>query len=362
MTRTNNIPFSRRPVVYHFTRVLKDPYIAIGFDVIKKLHQNISNEELKKGACHQYLLNLEGTARVTNYQMLLFDRFGQNTYVIGPKVQELFRRTDLTKITSAVINPPNPAFYIAVPNCPWKIWGGDRTKWHNLTGIYVSFTEAGSSEKDTKPRPGISICLWGDKNENSWDAKDDALLWFGIDFDTWKESGLNLEQHFQTNDVMNMLFSEDGGKPSAIHQEQFEMLINVLRLIFNMCLYLETEDPDIQIETEQEEIELLRKQIASKKSNGKRKKLERKLASIPKTRRVYIGPLFEDYSNEKPRGDGGPSHEVGTTSPMIEHTVAPHWQRYWVGSGEQRRQRWTLKGMYRRGSEKAERTITTFLE
>ena len=47
---------------------------------------------------------------------------------------------------------------------------------------------------------------------------------------------------------------------------------------------------------------------------------------------------------------------------VIEHGVSPHWQRYHVGSGDNRSIKWRLKGMYVRGSGKADRTITKIRE
>ena len=360
----------------HFDHTIKKfPEGRYLYELVHKLHVPFSDADLKEGTCSQALDQFDGTSRITNYLMMLYDRFGQNTYVIGPKVQELFRRTNLSKVTREMIEPPQAAFYIALNDCPWRLWGGERTQWHNLTGVYVAFTKAVNSKDQAAPREyGIHFALWGEANERSLGPTDDTILWYSINLEEWVRQGVDLEQFFAGHSVM-LANEEDhtkwkGGDPIDPEnlpfipttpeniQEQRVTLTNVLRLVLNICLYMSSDDPDLNVKDWNDEAAELKQKIAAKKSPGKRKKMERRLEGLPKTRIVYVGPMFEELPDD--RAVEKRAHQGGTHAAPIEHGVSPHWQRYWVGSGDDRRVTWRLKGMYVRGSGKADRTVTKF--
>jgi hypothetical protein len=48
---------------------------------------------------------------------------GTNTFVVGPELQDQLLRTSLDKIKRWMIKPPFPAFWIALPECSYSIWG-----------------------------------------------------------------------------------------------------------------------------------------------------------------------------------------------------------------------------------------------
>jgi len=376
---------------FHYDFIMKSPGAVEFQDLIEKQFANFTNADLIAGTIPAILNELDGTTRMSSYMLQLYKRFGQHTFVVGPKVQELFRRTKLAKITPEMITPPATAFYIAVTDCPWQLWGGARTKLHNLTGIYVSFSKVFQGDQpsggykfgDDLP-PGaevhdcINIMLWGQANERSLDKFDDSVLWFSISLDKWMSAGQDLETFFQNHSVMTAAADDlKDWNPTANELDPFvpayvpgdpanldiqrDMLVNVLRLALNVCLYMGSEDPDLIVEDGKDEAEALRKKIAAKKSTGKRRKLERKLANLSRARLVYVGPLFEDLPDAK--GDAEPGeYQGGTHASPIEHGVSPHWQRYHVGSGDNRSIKWRLKGMYVRGSGKADRTITKIRE
>lgn len=362
----------------HFDHTMKKfPEGRYLYEMVRDLHKPFSDTELKEGTCSQALDEFDGTSRITNYLMMLYDRFGQNTYVIGPKVQELFRRTNLSKVTRDMIEPPQPAFYIGLNDCPWRIWGGRRTQWHNLTGVYVAFSKSVNTNAEGAPREyGIHFALWGAANERSFGPTDDALLWYSINLEEMTRQGADLETFFAKHRVM-LANEEDhmmwqGGDPidpdnlpfipdtTEKIEEQRRTLTNILRLALNVCLYMSSDDPDLNVKDWSDEAAELRKKIATKKSSGKRKKMERRLANLPKTRLVYVGPMFEELPEEKATEQR--EHQGGTHAPPVEHGVSPHWQRYWVGSGDERKVKWRLKGMYVRGAGKADRTITKIRE
>jgi hypothetical protein len=200
------------------------------------------------------------------------------------------------------------------------------------------------------------------------------VLWYSVNLEDWERTGLDLEEYFRGHAVMtadkdhlNAWEGKDVIDPLSppllptdpVHlHEQRQTLTNVLRLVLNLCLYLGSEGPDLYVQPPTDAATFQRK-IAKKKSGGKRKKLERRLTNLRKTRVVYVGQTFEGLA---PRTGSTTSDQGGTHSSPVEHAVKPHWQRYWTGSNEQRKVRWTLKGMYVRGTGTADRTITKFVE
>lgn len=373
-----------RTPILHYDFIMGGSGAQEFYKIIDKQFAALSDKELLGGKIPHFISTLDATTQASVYFLQLYKRWGQHTYVIGPRVQDLFRRTNLARVLPEMIQAPVPAFYIALTDCPWKIWGGERTRHHTLTGIYVSFSKLYQGHN---PTPGyvpasdlhdcINIALWGKPNERSVDKFDDALLWFSISLDQWMSAGQDLETFFSNHNVMTAKSMElkdwvsstldpfaqqypPADKEAVATQR--ETLVNTLRLILNLCLYMSTEDPDLDVQDWKDKEEELRKKAASKKSPGKRKKMERQLSNLPRTRVVYVGPMFE----ELPGPDSSPAapreHQGGTHASPLEHGVAPHWQRYWVGSGDDRKAKWTLKGMYVRGTGKADRTITKFRE
>lgn len=360
-----------RTPTFHFDYTRKKfPEGALLYELVRSRHAPLSLAELADGVCDQFLDRLDGTSRMLNYLMMLYDRFGQNSYVIGPKVQDLFRRTDLSMVLPDMVREPQTGFYLALPDCPLKIWGGQRTQWHSLSGAYVGFTRS-AVERDGPRQRMVHFALWGAANERSLVHTDDAVLWYSMSLDEWDKSGDSLETFFRNQAVM-LNREEDasawggfdpldptdreGLVPSKPNVKQHqESLMEVMRIIFNLCLYLDSDEPDLEVLDARDEADKLKQEIKRKKPGGKRKKLERRLENLARTRVVYVGPMFEGLTRSGARGGGTPH---GTHASPVEHAVRPHWQRYWVGSGDERRQRWKLKGMYVRGSGQPVRTIT----
>jgi hypothetical protein len=371
----------------HFDQILRHfPEGRVLYELIRRSHDGFSLRELADGSCSGFLSGIgEETTRVSNYLMLLYDRFGQNSYVMGPKVQDLFRRTSLEKVTPDMLVPPVTGFYVALPDCPWRIWGGARTRWHQLSGVYVGFTKSSSRKtfvpgtplEKVRREPTVHFALWGEANEHSESRLDDALLWHSMSLEEWAKDGCDLETFFEKQAVMlvdehdveawkgcDPLDPAHRTRPAAPETaelvEHRYTLTCVLRTVFNLCLYLNSDEPDLEVQDPKDEATRLRKEIGQKKSGGKRKKLERRLANLPKTRIVYVGPLFESLGQDTSRSSS--TEAGGTHASPLEHAVRPHWQRYWVGSGDQRREKWTLKGMYVRGTGAPDRTITKIRE
>jgi len=365
----------RTPTI-HFDFFLKEvSYGHRGYEAITTSCQDITDDQMLRGVISNDLARLDGTSRAMGYAMMLYDRLGQNTFVVGPRVQELFKRTTLSKVTYEMLVAPTRAFYVALVDCPWRIWGGDRTQWHQVQGVYVSFTLG--RHRDGRQGDGINFCIWGAPNERSISNADDAVLWHSINLEEWKASEDDLEGFFEKSNVMsasadnpkgwvaedplNLGAALPGGDEEL--EEQREMLRAVMRTVLNVCLYTSSEDADVDVVDNVGNLAALRRQLGRAKAPGKRKKLERRIASAPRTRIVNIGPMFEVTSQSAQDLEKlAREHGGGTHASPIKHTVMPHYQRYWVGTGDGRRAVWKYRGMYTRGSGKPERTIMKIRE
>jgi hypothetical protein len=344
------------------------------FEAVREGHRELSDQDLVDGVVINSLHRLDGTTKVLTHQMLFYDRFGQHTYVIGPQVRDLFCRTDLTKVTPDMIKPPAHGFYVALPDCPWKLWGGKRTGLHPLKGVYVSFMSA--FRKGTNPNQdprkakaqseyGMAFLLWGDTNENSIGPGDDAVLFHNLSFDEWMREGQDLQEFFTNQEVMKELHTvedwrefrlevPDGEEAERIMSHQRESLQGILRLVINLCLYLQSEEHDIYLDDPTVKIRNLQDQAKRKKKPGKRKKIERQIDNMSRAKVIYVGPTYEERAVGTRTG--------GTHESPVEHDVPPHYQHYWVGSQEDRRRVLKYKGMYVRGSGKPDRTVVKFRE
>jgi len=345
------------------------------YDLVRQGHVQMSNEDLLEGSVMEFLNELDETTRHMTYAMLMYERLGQNTYVVGPRVRELFRRTELARVTEDLLEAPVEAFYVALPDCPWTIWGGARTRQHEVRGVYVTFSKSVTAPGRTDAAPRIHLMVWGSPNQRSLGPGDDALLWFSIDLGRCFSSGEDFESFFRRTSVMT---TEPGSAEEAewgggdpfdalgapllpeereVLLEQRETLIKLLRVVLNVCLYVSSEEPDLEVTDNEEVVRDLRRQAARKKSPGRRRKLERRIANLPRVRIVYVGPLFEELGKS---GNGGGAR--GTHASPVEHEVPPHYQHYWVGSGDDRRRVLRYKGMYVRGAGRPDRTVVKFRE
>ena len=143
----------------------------------------------------------------------------------------------------------------------------------------------------------------------------------------------------------------------VLYSFQRSSFANIVRLVLNVCLYVASEEPDLEVVDNKEKVKELKRQAARKKSEGNKKKIERRIANLPKVKFVYIGPLFEEVG-KKPSADRGD----GTHASPVEHEVPPHYQHYWVGPQGDRRRVLRYKGMYIRGSGAPDRTIVKIRE
>lgn len=252
-----------------------------------------------------------------------YRQYGQQSFVIGPQLQQMFERTSLEGVPENMLKMPFPTIYIALPDCPWKIWGGV-TGWHKVSGVLVRYHEETNS---------FTLFLWADENENARVAGDDASFWLNLDMNEANAMGLDVETYLLT--VMGDRQREssdphpDVNIPEAIRQEVYNQIedtaINVARVIFNLLIYLQTKTPErspvkkyMDQPKQRREIENAIKRIKNpKKRKGKIKHLKRQLAQLSDATVTWIGESIERIPT------GGYARQPGQK--QVRHWVRGHW-------------------------------------
>ena len=207
-----------------------------------------------------------------------------------------------------------------------KLWGGDRTKWHVLRGIYAHKLPSGT----TTNREGFiqgecwQLMFWGAANEQSINKQDDALFYDIFSIDTVFNDGI--ENHFKSIlDDPTKDASPEGLRPpeGAERKKRNAGLIKALRIFVNTVLYVTGSNPEISVGPETSRTNKLKAQINRAKSPGKIARLKRQLHNATKCNVHVLAPSIEK---------AGISRKDGTA----KHTVKAHWHRYWVGSSHEK--------------------------
>jgi len=264
--------------------------------------------------------------------MFWYEMFGQQNYVVGPRLQEMFINTSLKGIPKEDFKLPYKSFYVVVENCEAQIWGGPRTQWHQLAGFYVTQHDDGR----------IFVYMWGKPNSRSFSDEDNATGWMRFDLDEIYGSFDDIEAYIE--DSVTKGKSEDDlpefTTPDTEIKKSVESYMITARIAFNLIMYLQSPNREVETETpEQRKKEFLRKYGRKKNlSKGRAGLARRDLERAGKATVTWIGRSVEEI--ERPRGSG--------SQPQMRHWVVGHWQRYWVGSGPNRRREWRHKLAFER--------------
>lgn len=252
-----------------------------------------------------------------------YAKSGQQVFCVGPHLQEMLHYTDLSGVPEAFLRLPFPCFYVALPQCPWSIWGGDRTQWHPVSGVYVQ-------------RRGtvLSFIFWGKETDKSACIGDDAVFWLdlqlneclGKDEDTPGAFDIGTQLQKQLSDLSRDASDPLAPKWDTARGRQNETLTSVLRVVINLVLYLNSSDPETTLVSDggPERAEL-KKKVKRTKNKGKRRRYQKRLAELSEAKVVWIGKSIED-------GKIRPRRATKTSS----RAVKPHWRKghfhpYWVG-------------------------------
>ena len=265
--------------------------------------------------------------------MHAYAKWGQQSYVVGPKLQRMLMETEASSIPREFIRPPYPGFYIALPNCNLTLWGGDYTGWHPVSGIYVTMVYGPNPlyPHDNETMPGLLVSLWGRENDQSRVLGDDANMWMivplhqevaMVDIDTIIFSILDNPENERSD--MGVTFK----KGTDLFETQTTTARVLLRLVFNLILYLNSKDPEIDdvSKSTRTRRRALQKKLKTAKTK-KRKKLQRSLDKMSEAQIVWIGKSLEKQPN--PDAEPGSPRESGKRR---RHLRKGHFHPYWVGA------------------------------
>lgn len=308
-----------RPKIYHDYLLRVQPAYR---EILSQCDEDLGLLNEIVGACFA-----RGAASVGVGLTLLskYRKCGQQVFVLGPKIQELFGHTDLKGVRKDYLKPPYDCFYIAIPGNKDPIWGGDHTRWHPVDGVLVYFHA-----------DGFILYLWGDENGLSRAPGDDSTYWFGINFH--QVGDMDLESY-----VENKLRNFDNNISRAIpghrgievaieipDDEKLNVIVNtaikMVRMTINTILYLNSHGaetaPDPHSERIKREIRQLEAEAARKKRSKAKKllnKANRKRALLSPSNIVWIAPSIEQDSS----GD----RKTIQRSPRVRHWVRGHYRR-----------------------------------
>jgi len=258
---------------------------------------------------------------------LEYAKCGQQVYACGPQLQRMLTDTRCSKVPASFLRMPHRCLYVALPDCPWELWGGPDTGMHKAGGFYM--LERGEE---------LLFAFWGLPNDKSRADNDDATAWLTIkkervsrtttsdgtellDFEAYVEEMLG-DPSRDSSDIALAQHEppEDGYRTMAI----------LVRLGLNLILYVNSLSVEQRIQDGPAERGKLRKAHKRKmgrlKSPHKRRKAEkafqRTIQVIPGAVVIWLGESIE-------RASVKPGVVSGRTNNWTFRRG--HWHYYWTG-------------------------------
>lgn len=262
-----------------------------------------------------------------------FERTGQNVYVVGPMVADALRNTSLKGIEAASVAVPATnqlvpqTFYVALADSPWRMWGGQRTTWHRVSGFYVQEISA----DDVRV---FSFYVWGAPNERSRSSVDDIVYSFALRLahgqdmeDAYGACDPRLHESLSRQAHQKFIYDDKclGSEDPSVHSEHVQSMKNVAYCAINLMLYLQSVAPSVVLIDNADGVRrtILERRLATQTRRSKRQKTQAELASLSKCVVYHVGQEWE-------QGEAKSTITGSRNSPRL-HFVRPHWRTYWVG-------------------------------
>lgn len=249
-----------------------------------------------------------------------YERFGQQSYVLGQRLQEMFKHTKLTGIEREHIKLPYKSFYVALEDSKEALWDGEDQCWHQLAGFYVVMDDWNT----------LYLYLWGKPRKN---PRDDSSAWIKFDMDVifgdhGDERYNDLEDYLQKISADYEANSNDDAEWLAVppkHRAKATAAnLAAARYAFNLIMYLQTQNKETKVSTpESRQAEFDAEFGKSNHRKGKAKLAKRDVAKAAKSTVTWIGRTVEREHRERKKAGLQP-----------RQWVTGHWQHYWYGSGE----------------------------
>jgi len=265
---------------------------------------------------------------------------GRQTFVVPNEMQDALARTSLKDIGFNELKLPYRCLYMALPDCEAQIWGGEKTLWHKVGGVFVRYVPPGECIQDvegevTCPEGMINVYIWGMENERSHGPGDDASMWFTFDLAEMRNTDLETYLLAMLNDPerdASLTEMTDFGRSLGLSTQMprndggtaIAGVLHVMRVLFNALLYMDCQDAEVTLDEAVVEANLRRKEITTalgrmknpNKSRGR--KLRKQLTTLPTDIVSWVGRSVRIRGNE-------PSTSTGTGTSQREHWVRGHW-------------------------------------
>jgi hypothetical protein len=258
---------------------------------------------------------------------------GQQTFLLGPRLQEMLAETDADKLPLEFLKLPFNTFYISLVGCEHALWDGTTGR-HPVTGVYVHVVDA--------KRPVILLAMWGAENENSRRVGDDAVQWVTLDLSAaichTDDDGT---QYVNLDDYITRLWadpSNEDSDPGVVKHKEFhrnrDTAIEMARLAFNLVLYVNSERPEKRTLPQRHpgRKKALQQKLAQAQKNPKKRnkaaKLQQEIDAISEARIVWLGESFES----QPRDTSGETRDSSASGRVVtRHRRRGHYRSYWTG-------------------------------
>ena len=262
-------------------------------------------------------------ACITLALMTLHNDQGQQTFIVGEHLASMLEHTTLEDIPKNELRMPYPIFYVALPGCKHRVWGGTRTGWHDVEGMYVYLSDE-----------VFTIMAWAGENEHALGVGDDAHIWVRMkmrrehdeDLETMIHRLLTSRDNERNDPIIDPVAfiegSQDNGIDDAVQAVQVQTLTAMYRIAVNLALYLSTPEPEAEPEID-ERAKTIKQKLKRAKASGQRKKLQRQLDNRSKATVVRVGRSIEAKVASQVREHGS----------VKAHWVRGHFHHYWTGKG-----------------------------
>jgi hypothetical protein len=334
---------------------------AIHFDEVVRTHDSIFAPILEAARGHtrpleEFLVKAQEAFPALHATTLAAVRYfaeGQRVFVVGPRLQRLLLDTDCHAVPERFLKLPFPCFYIAVPDAKLEVYGDARTKMHKVGGMYV-FQQTATT---------LVIIVWGKPNHLSSVIGDDAIFWIKLDLNriTRTETNgvalLDVETYVKTLVEDRRAMTNDAAVhlPLAAFDQTIRDVPLLARLVFNLLLYVSTKSAELDTtdygKAVREQTAAAEADLSRKKSSGKIKKAQRKIAKkIAGQSSAVVTWLGRSY--EKAPDDGAEPPKDSQGSGGGWSVRRGHFHHFWTGKrvlpdgtrqlGEELTLRWVL--------------------
>lgn len=247
--------------------------------------------------------------------MVRYQFAGQQAFVVGPGMRTAFEHTALDGVSYDDLHLPHEAFYIALPECSWLLWGGESTGWHTVYGLYVNRTPQ-----------SIAFAVCGAENDRSTGHGDDAHAWIRMS----PPADQSLETYLQR--TLNGGPAESYLSQPPEEAVQRESIVSAVRVAINLCMYLSSDAASTSTQTPAQRRAPLEVELRRKKNPGKAKVIERRIAQLSTATVTHVGGHYEKQLAGTMQG-----------TDIRQHIVRGHWHTYWVGEGRTKKiRKWVL--------------------